>query len=140
MIRIVTDSHYSSLQDIPDEDIQTELQTAPHTAPHIAVFRRSGQVTGSFIIGDGSCIDCQSDNIEVAVLTLLATYYVFDLDYPQIYSQVLGILQTYIIQTVPYDGPKSKNYCMFSTQLKNKISEIESSGHEPVISLELLCL
>lgn len=117
-----------SLQDVCDADVGKELDTPQRTAPHILVFVGDETLKGAFIVGDFVFIDCKSNNMSVAVLTLLATYYVFDLEYPRIYSQVLGILQTHFMKTLPYDGQKSKNYCVFSTQLRNKIKEIEKQA------------
>lgn len=79
-------------QDVCDADVGKELDTPQRTAPHILVFVGDETLKGAFIVGDSVFIDCKSNNMSVAVLTLLATYYVFDLEYPRIYSQVLGIL------------------------------------------------
>lgn len=49
----------------------------------------------------------------LAVLTmLLATCYICDLEYPRMYSQALGFMQTFLFDE-PYRMDTSKNYIFF---------------------------
>ena len=60
-----------------------------------------------------------------AVIGLMAVYYLFDLDYPKVYSQLLGTLQNHIIKGVPYDGQQSSKFKMFNTALRRRMKTVE---------------
>ena len=49
------------------------------------------------VVCDEVQIYTQAETLLDGLMVLLAVYYVFDLAYPQMYSQLLGILQEYII-------------------------------------------
>jgi hypothetical protein len=49
------------------------------------------------VVGDEVQIYTQAETLLDGLMVLLAVYYVFDLAYPKMYSQLLGILQEYII-------------------------------------------
>ena len=55
-------------------------------------------------------------------------YYVFDLEYSKVYSQVLGILQTYVLKSVPYSGKKSSKYVKFATLLKTELEKQDKTA------------
>ena len=59
----------------------------------------------AYIICDGIRINCKSSTIIECMLILLASYYVFDLAYPEIYTEFLGFLQQMILLD-PYTGKK----------------------------------
>ena len=59
---------------------------------------------------------------------LFSVYYVFDLKYPKVYSQVLGILQTYVLTSVPYPGKKSSKYVKFATLLKTELEKQDNTA------------
>jgi hypothetical protein len=54
------------------------------------------------------------------MVTLLATYYVFDLHYPKMFSQVLGLFQRFLLN-VPYEGAKTSGFKNFMTLLERKM-------------------
>ena len=60
-------------------------------------------------------------------MILIATYYLFDLEYPKIYSQLLGTLQSQVVKSLPYEGKKSAKYSTFNAVLKRKIAELEEA-------------
>ena len=43
-------------QDIPDQEIAEHLKTEDKEPPHLIVFKRNGEVTASFVVGDGVSI------------------------------------------------------------------------------------
>jgi len=62
----------------------------------------------------------QTLNVLDAAVLLMAVYYVFDLDYPEIYSQVLGMIQQWVIGDI-YTQSKSSSWIKFSDLLsRNK--------------------
>jgi hypothetical protein len=57
------------------------------------------------VVSDEVQMYTQAETLLDGLMVLLAVYYVFDLAYPKIYSQLLGILQEYIINE-PFTGGK----------------------------------
>ena len=49
------------------------------------------------VVSDEVQMYTQAETLLDGLMVLLAVYYVFDLAYPKMYSQLLGILQEYII-------------------------------------------
>ena len=90
------------------------------------IIKSDGKIRGVFIVGDGVHISC-SKTVADAVITLLGVYYVFDLEYPKIYSQLLGTLQTHCIGGVQFEGKKSSKYRVFSNTLRQKLAVASSS-------------
>ena len=100
------------------------MKTADRDPPCLLVLKNDSHITGTFVVGDGVKITCHSaadKTITTAVLTLMGVYYVFDLDHPKIYSQLLGIFQTYLICGLPFDGKKSAKYRAFSNDLQKRL-------------------
>ncbi|XP_071803273.1 uncharacterized protein [Asterias amurensis] len=113
-------------EDIPDGEVEAALKTAELEPPRILVIKRGGAIIGIFISGDGVSIRCHTSTdktVTSAIITLLGVYYVFHLEYPKMYSQLLGILQTHLLRGIPFDGKKSAKYRSFSTVLSKKLSE-----------------
>lgn len=50
------------------------------------------------IVGDQVKVCCKTDSVLEALLYVVLVYYVTDLDFPRQYSQLLGILQQYVIK------------------------------------------
>ena len=57
------------------------------------------------VVSDEVQMYTQAETLLDGLMVLLAVYYVFDLAYPKIYSQLLRILQEYIINE-PFTGGK----------------------------------
>ena len=116
-------------QDIPDQEIAEHLKTEDKEPPHLIIFKHDGEVTASFVVGDGVSIMTEK-SVSAATLVLIATYYLFNMEYPKIYSQLLGILQTQVVRSVPYEGKKSSKYSTFNTLLKRKMVAMERQASE----------
>lgn len=110
-------------QDVSDSEVTAALATPERSPPHIVCVKCNDIIKGTYVVGDNVVMDCKSNDFAVALLQLLAAYYVLDLDYPRIFSQVLGIFQTYFVKTVPYDGLKSKKYLFSSQKLKMALKQ-----------------
>ncbi|XP_063409727.1 uncharacterized protein LOC134692990 isoform X1 [Mytilus trossulus] len=99
------------------------LETEEEEAPYVVVFLdQEGNTLCSHVIGDGRKIKGQTLNVLDSLLLLIAVYYVFDLDYPEIYSQTLGILQQWAIGD-QYTQQKSSNWIKFSDVLSRNKNE-----------------
>ena len=80
------------LQDIPDDEVSQHLASNPLQAPELVLFFREDKFIGSFIVADGVTIKVTSVSTSASLVALLAVYYVFQLEYPRRYSQLLGLL------------------------------------------------
>ena len=76
---------------------------------------------GNFVLFDKCTTDVGAKSTVNALLVLMAIYYVFNLEYPKIYFQVLGIVQTYVMKDTPYNGRKSAGYAKVATKLHEKL-------------------
>lgn len=84
-------------------DQDEDLNSAEKSPPHIVVTVGNNSLEHVYIIGDGWTIPCgEGDDVCDAIILLLGTYYIFDLEYPRIYSQILGFLQHYVLNG-PYN-------------------------------------
>jgi hypothetical protein len=82
-------------------------------------------VTGVFIVGDSIVIRPSTNDIMSAVMLLIVSYYVFDLDYPRIYANFLSILQTLAVGE-PYMKETSKKCKFFTKRLRREIECLTS--------------
>lgn len=113
------------LKDLPDEDIQKSLKTKTLQPPKLVVFKSEGKIKGQYIVSDNTYIECCATSANASILELMAAYYVFDMEYPRMYSQLLGILQTYLLRLQPYTGVRSVRFKKFSTALEKELYEEE---------------
>ena len=51
----------------------------------------------------------------------MAAYYVFNIEYPKIHSQVLGVLQTFLMKDAPYHGVTTTGYTKLCSKLHKKL-------------------
>ncbi|XP_076086863.1 uncharacterized protein LOC143057442 [Mytilus galloprovincialis] len=100
-----------------DQLPQTQLETAAEDPPRLVVFLDPEEdVSCIYVVGDNTQIFGQTTNILDAIVLLIACYYVFDLDYPAIYSQVLGLIQHWVIGD-PFTENKTSAWIKFSDEL-----------------------
>ena len=89
----------------------------PEDPPRLVVYLDTDdQVQCIYVVGDGTKIFGQTCSILDAVILLIAVYYIFDFDYPAIYSQVLGIVQHWVIGD-PFTESKGSSWIKFSDEL-----------------------
>jgi len=110
-------------QDIADDAIDEALKTAEAEPLHLAVLAAGDDVTGVFIVGDTTVIKLPSNDIMSAVMLLIVSYYVFDLDYPRIYANFLSIFQTLAFGE-PYLKETSKKCKFFTKKLRREIDSL----------------
>ena len=72
------------------------------------------------VVGDEVQMYTQAETLLDGLMVLIAVYYVFDLAYPKMYSQLLGILQEYIINE-PFTGGKLKKCIKLRTELNKRL-------------------
>ena len=61
------------------------------------------------IVGDETVLTIDSTDIIEGLLILMSVYYVFDLAYPRMYCQFLGLIQHIILGEI-YKGKKSQGF------------------------------
>lgn len=61
-------------------------------------FLAQDKLVEAAIIGDGQVIYCQTDSVLKALLYVVLVYYITDLDFPRQYSQLLGLIQHYVVK------------------------------------------
>ena len=64
----------------------------------VVILNRGSQVAGLFVVADTSCtIKAASNHATPGFILLIAMYYVLNLEYPKVYSQLLGLIQKYVV-------------------------------------------
>ncbi|KAL5018981.1 hypothetical protein ScPMuIL_004703 [Solemya velum] len=118
-----TESVIQVKEDVPDDEVEKELRCGKLAPPRLVIFKSEGCIKGQYVVADGTYINVNSCSEKAVVLLLVAVYYILDLEYPRVYSQLLGILQTHLVDIQPYTGIKSVRYRKFSTDLTKQMSE-----------------
>jgi hypothetical protein len=105
------------------------LATDPLQGPRIVASVDGSDLQALFVVGD--TVHCEIEKkagLMGALATVIALYYVFDLDYPRPYSMFLATVQTHVMQE-RYKKDASKGFKTFSkllnTAMKNIPSETE---------------
>ena len=90
-------------------------------APQLVLFISSDELQQTVVCGDNVKVVFNPTEAVDALLLLLAVYYAFDLEYPKIYSQVLGFFQQYIVGE-KYSDLMSSKFHKFTTRYKQLTS------------------
>ena len=93
------------------------LETEALDAPRLVVLVEDDEVVECVVVGDNKYILCHSTSITSSLLDLLIVYYVTDLSYPRQYSQLLGLLQQYVLKEDTSKLKTSTKYVKFMHQL-----------------------
>ncbi|XP_063959686.1 uncharacterized protein LOC135155065 [Lytechinus pictus] len=116
-----TEAVISIKKEVPDEDVEAHMTSGKKEPPRLVIFVTGEEdVTGCFIVSDEVTIDCKVTNLTKAFMQLIAAYYVFNLEYPKMYSQLLGLVQSYVLKE-PYNGQKSSKYRNFEVLLRQQL-------------------
>ena len=107
--------------DFTEEGLRGLLKVKDKLPPSLKVLTMDGSFKVAYVVGDNKITHCRAKDLYDAMLLLLVTYYVMDLDYPAVYGQLLGFLQQFIIEE-PYTFFKGTNYF----QMAHKVSSSKS--------------
>eukprot|EP00105_Crassostrea_gigas_P039153 XP_019923301.1 PREDICTED: uncharacterized protein LOC105329498 [Crassostrea gigas] len=107
-----------SLENIPKKHLDSEKESPPS----LIVFKNEDEVLVIYIVADGCQILDTTRCIRTAVMLLIASYYVFDLDYPAIYGQFLGFLQHWVVGDI-FTQNKCTNWINFSEQYRAHVKK-----------------
>lgn len=99
-----------------------QLESAEQDPPRLVVFiNEEENAVANYVVGDNCQIFGQTLSVLDSVMLLIAVYYVFDLEYPTIYAQMLGIIQHWVVGDA-YTEQKCTNFIKFSDML-SKLSD-----------------
>ena len=102
-----------SVDKLPEKYLMSEEEDVPVLVVFLDTENNS---LCNYIIGDDTKMFGQTINILDGIILLMASYYVFDLEYPIIYSQVLGIIQHWVLGDI-FTQTKSTHWMKVSDQL-----------------------
>ena len=108
-------------QDVAAEDLEKFLDSEVDDSPILVAFLSvaSNCIELLAITGDKILITIDSTDIIEGILGLLSVYYVFDLSYPRMYCQFLGLMQHIILGDI-YEGKKSQGFLNVMYQMAIK--------------------
>jgi hypothetical protein len=104
--------------DIPEDNLKRVLKVKADQPPALRLLVKDGIFKKAYVVGLNRIIKCQTTNVLDSVMVLLAVYYVMDAHYPQIYGQLLGFIQQFVLQE-PYTQFRGTNWQKFATKLSN---------------------
>ena len=87
-------------------------------------------VQACFIVGGGEVIRVQKRSVREGVFELIGAYYIFNVEYPQVYTSALSVIQEIALEE-PVTGRKTKKYKQFVTKLRAefvKVTEEETQN------------
>ena len=116
-------------QNVPDANLAEFLKTAEQDPFHLIAFLQNGKLSGIYVAGDTITIAVPSRTVESAVFTLLASYFVFDVDYPRQYAMFFAVLQSLVLEQ-PYLKPTSKKYAFLIKKLRQATHETPNTSEE----------
>lgn len=109
--------HVGYFQDVADGDVSRLLTTQALEGPSIVAFTDAEEkrLQGLYVVGDSVSCEVQPKyGILGAAMTMMALYYLFDLNYPRPYSMFLTVLQAVVMN----EPPKCETSKGFKTFLK----------------------
>ncbi|XP_070193397.1 uncharacterized protein [Littorina saxatilis] len=84
------------LKDVPDSSIISKLATRDLEPPRIRIFFQGDEPAGVYVVGDGVYTEVQEPKGFRMLLTLLGSYYCFDICYPKQLLSTLLVLDTFM--------------------------------------------
>ncbi len=132
------------LQDVDKDSMDEHLKSGTRDPPHLVVFKDEGndEPRGIFIVGHGTYVKCSisadgegNASLRGAFITLVATYFAFQLDYPKMYCGALGILQEHLLAAGEYTLWRSKSYKFFAPKVKRALKAIREASDEPSVEV-----
>ena len=103
--------------DLEEAALNRILSTKEQDMPSLRILTVDGEFGVGYVVGEGQTISCQSDSVIGCLIVLLGVYYVMDINYPDMYSQLLGFLQQHIIKE-PFTLKKGTKFINFADRIK----------------------
>jgi len=105
------------------------LKTAEQDPLHLIAFLQDGKLAGIYVAGDTISIAVPVRTVESAVFTLLASYFVFNVDYPRQYAMFFAVVQSLVLEQ-PYLKLTSKKYAFLMKKLRQAMRETPDTSDE----------
>jgi hypothetical protein len=83
---------------------------------NMTLILRSSPAIPKYVVDDNCQIFGQTLSVLDSIMLLIAIYYVFDLEYPTMYAQMVGIIQHWVVVNA-YTEQKCTNFIKFSDML-----------------------
>lgn len=115
-------------QNVADVDIDKALISKECGVSHILAFLPARVLSGIYII-IGDTVITKVDvkcGIMDALLKLIATYYILDLNYPNAYSIMITIFQTFVMEK-PYKQSTKKDFKVMSIESRSNVLQLDTS-------------
>lgn len=88
------------------DEMEDVTSTVANTSPCLFIFfDKKGAFETARIGGDREVVDCECNDVGLAVLIFIGTFFVFHLGYPNDYHEFLGFLQQTLLQK-PFNESK----------------------------------
>jgi hypothetical protein len=104
--------------DLTEAELKQALKVKPDQPPALRLLMKDNKFKKAYVVGENKIIDCQTTSILDSLTMVLAVYYVMDIHYPQIYGQVLGFLQQFLLEE-PYTFLRGTNWQKFANKISN---------------------
>lgn len=115
--------HFHFWGHIDEKDFDKYTKSHEEEGPRLVLFLKgTEQLEMAVIVTDSCKIYCQAKSILDSIIIVLASYYVFNLDYPRKYNQCLGFSQQCVLEDA-FTGDKSSKYKHFLQKIMNDILE-----------------
>jgi len=114
---------------VPDGSVAELLKTPERNPLHLVMFLQNGKLSGVYVVGDTVAIGVPSRSVESGIFTLIAAYYVFNVDYPKQYAMFFGILQSLVLEQ-PYLKATTKKYAFLLKKLRKAMQEVPATSEE----------
>lgn len=121
-------SFISLFEDVEEKDVEKYTKSHEEEGPRLILFLKGKDQLEMTVIATDNCrIYCQTENVINSIMILLASYYIFNLDYSRKYSQCLSFLQQYVLVDA-FTSEKSLKYQHFVKKIANDLVEQTNFG------------
>jgi len=103
--------------DMEEELLHHKLKMKDKSPPALHLLMVYDGLKLAYIIGEGVIIYCQTVSVLDLLILLIAVYYIFDLNYPEIYGQLLSFIQQFVLEQ-PYTYFRGTNFQNFAAHVK----------------------
>lgn len=112
----------SSFQELTEKQLTAVINAEYDVpTPRLLVFTDNNELVDQFILTDSnSRISCNNMSFRQSLYVLLSCYYIAWINYPREFSQILGLLQQFVIGE-KYTMDKGKRWIHFVNKLEKSL-------------------
>ena len=98
--------------DIEADEVDDVTSTVANTSPSLYLFfNKDGAFEFGRIGGDRQVIDCKCNEVHLAVMMFIGSFFVFDIGYPKDFKHFLGFLQQSLLGIAYVQKGEDKKNC-----------------------------